>query len=73
MQVMGTSLKVLGQEHPSTLKSINNLAHTYKNLDRTDDAINLMERAVELRSKTIGPDHPDTIVSVDSLKFWTGI
>jgi hypothetical protein len=31
VQVMQTSLKVLGEEHPSTLTSMGNLASTYWN------------------------------------------
>jgi Tetratricopeptide repeat len=60
--------RVLGQEHPDTLTSMANLAYIYKNLDHTDDAINLIERAVELMLKTTGPDYLNTIALMDSLK-----
>ena len=42
MQVMKTSVCVLGLEQPSTLISTNNLTHTFKSQDRNDEAIHLM-------------------------------
>jgi hypothetical protein len=38
VQVMETSLRVSGQEHPSTLTSMANLASTYRNQGRWTEA-----------------------------------
>jgi hypothetical protein len=39
-----------------------NLAYTYKLEDRRDETIELMKHAVGLLTKTIGANHPDTLV-----------
>jgi len=49
VQVMETMKRVLGEEHPNTLTSINNLAFTQKSLRRDIEALQLMERCVEPR------------------------
>jgi len=47
MQVVETSKRVLGQEHPSTLTSIGNLASTYRNQERWNEAEDLQVQVVE--------------------------
>jgi hypothetical protein len=39
VQVMETRNRVLGDEHPDTLTSMNNLAFTMKEQERREDAI----------------------------------
>ena len=70
LQVMETTKRVLGEAHPDTLTSMNNLAHTYYLQDHRDTAIELMEEIFELRKKNLGPDHPYTIDSINALKDW---
>ncbi|KAK4119091.1 hypothetical protein N657DRAFT_650498 [Parathielavia appendiculata] len=41
VQVMETSKRVLGEEHPDTLTSMANLAHTWKSQARLGDALSL--------------------------------
>ncbi|KAH7378589.1 Tetratricopeptide repeat-domain-containing protein [Cadophora sp. MPI-SDFR-AT-0126] len=53
----------LGAGHPDTLTSMNNLAFTWKSQGRVDDAINLMEECVTLRTQIIGINHPNTSAS----------
>jgi hypothetical protein len=48
-KVMEISLRVLGEEHPDTLTSMNNLAHTWKGQDRDEEAIALMGECVRLQ------------------------
>jgi hypothetical protein len=48
VQVMETRKRVLGAEHPSTLTSINNLAHTYMKQERKDDALALISSCANL-------------------------
>ena len=62
--------KVLGLEHPDTLASMNNLAFTWKNQGRLDDALGLMRQSVQLRQKVLGPDHPHTQSSLSTLHGW---
>jgi len=67
---METSKRVLGEEHPSTLTSMANLAHTWKSQARNDDAISLMEKCLELQKRILGPRHPDTESSVEAVNQW---
>ena len=67
---METRKRVLGEEHLDTLTSMNNLAYTYKLMDRDDQAIKLINIVVNLRTKRIRANHPYILSSVDSLKAW---
>ena len=68
---MKTRKRVLKEEHPSTLTSIVNLASTYWNQGRWDEAIELIQVVVNLRTKIIGANHPDTLGAVDLLDEWS--
>ena len=65
---METRKRVLGDEHPSTLISMNNLAYTLHALDRNRKALVIMRRCVDLSSRLLGKEHPHTKVSVDTSK-----
>jgi hypothetical protein len=51
----------LGPDHPDTLASMNNLAHSYAALGRQADALKLREQTLALRKAKLGPDHPARI------------
>ncbi|KAF4615876.1 hypothetical protein G7Y89_g15240 [Cudoniella acicularis] len=51
--------KALGEEHPSTLTSMANLASTYRNQGRWDEAEELEVQVMETRKTKLGADHPD--------------
>jgi hypothetical protein len=70
VQVMETSRRVLGEEHPDTLTSMNNLALTWKGQGRGAEAMKLMEKCVQLRTLVIGADHPHTLSSSAALIGW---
>ena len=70
VQVMETSLRVLGQEHPDTLTSMNNLAFTWRTQGRDNEAWKLMEECFLLRKLKLGADHPDTVSSLTTLHEW---
>ena len=67
MQVMGTSLRVLGLEHPSTLITMANLASTYRNKDRWKEAEELDVQVMKKSSRVLGLEHPDTLSSIANL------
>ena len=46
--------RTLGDEHPNTLSSMNNLAQTYRALGRTKDAAALHEKVLEVMAKDVG-------------------
>jgi hypothetical protein len=71
VQVMETSKRVLGPEHPDTLTSMGNLAFTWKGQGRDKEAIVLMKQCVWLRERVLGPDHPFTLSSRKALIRWS--
>ena len=61
--------KEFGEEHPSTLTSIGNLALTYKSQGRLKEAEELGVQLVEIRKRVLGEEHPDTLTSINNLAF----
>ena len=59
--------QILGQDHPSTLIMINNLALCYKNMGNYENAKQLYEECVEKSTQALGEDHPDTLTLVNNL------
>ena len=59
--------RVLGDTHPDTLTSRNNLARAYKAAGRLEEAIPLFERTLADRERVLGADHPDTLASRNNL------
>ncbi|KAF2727510.1 hypothetical protein EJ04DRAFT_538910 [Polyplosphaeria fusca] len=71
VRVMETSSRrVLGDEHPSTLTSMNNLAFTLQSQGLYSKAIPLLEECCRLRQHVLGPDHPHTRSSLEALQEW---
>ncbi|KAI3567754.1 hypothetical protein IWW34DRAFT_641719, partial [Fusarium oxysporum f. sp. albedinis] len=62
--------KVLGEEHPHTLTSMNNLAITWKVHGRSREALALMRSCVVLRERVLDTDHPDTEASAAIYSEW---
>jgi hypothetical protein len=48
---METMVRVLGEEHPSMLTSMNNLAFTWKERGRNVEAVKLMHECVQSRDE----------------------
>jgi tetratricopeptide (TPR) repeat protein len=67
VRVMETSLRVLGEEHPGTLTSMNNLASTFRNQGRWKEAEELEVQVMETRKRVLGEEHPDTLTSMANL------
>jgi hypothetical protein len=59
-QVLAVRCRVLGEEHPDTLTTMNNLAVTLCTIGERDAALNLMQAASDKRTKVLGSDHPDS-------------
>jgi tetratricopeptide (TPR) repeat protein len=72
VQVMETRSRVLGQEHPSTLTSMANLASTYRNQGRWKEAEELEVQVMETSSRVLGQEHPSTLTSMANLAstYW---
>jgi Tetratricopeptide repeat len=64
VQVIDIRKKLLGEEHPDTLSSMENLASTYRNQGRWNDAEQLKDQVMDMRKKLLGEEHqehPDTV------------
>nr|VFK27922.1 MAG: Tetratricopeptide repeat-containing protein [Candidatus Kentron sp. MB]VFK35499.1 MAG: Tetratricopeptide repeat-containing protein [Candidatus Kentron sp. MB]VFK77311.1 MAG: Tetratricopeptide repeat-containing protein [Candidatus Kentron sp. MB] len=56
-----------GEEHPSTLACLNNLAEFYKSQGSYEEAKPFFERALATCEKALGSEHPDTIICLNNL------
>ena len=65
--LVADSERVLGDTHPDTLTSRNNLAAAYRDAGRLDEAIPLYERTLADREQVLGDTHPDTLTSRNNL------
>ena len=50
--------KARGRRYPDLATAVNNLASNYRAEGRYADAELLYKRALAIREKTLGPDHP---------------
>ncbi|KAH7119535.1 kinesin light chain 3 [Dendryphion nanum] len=66
-QVVETSARLFGYEHPNTLISMANLASTYSNQGRWKEAEELLVQVMETSSRVLGYEHPDTLISMGNL------
>ncbi|KAK3379401.1 hypothetical protein B0T24DRAFT_154684 [Lasiosphaeria ovina] len=67
IEATGVRKELLGEEHPSTLTSIANLASTYWNQGRWKEAEELEVQVVETKKRVLGEEHPDTLTSISNL------
>ncbi|MFH1871330.1 MAG: CHAT domain-containing tetratricopeptide repeat protein [Pseudomonadota bacterium] len=57
----------LGEDHPNTLSSMNNLANTYGALGQHEKALALQEQTLKLMRAKLDEDHPYTLSSMGNL------
>ena len=58
---------MLGEDHPDTLSSANNLAADLRDLGEYQAARDLDEDTLARRRRVLGEDHPDTLKSANNL------
>jgi hypothetical protein len=66
-QALAVRRRVLGEDHPDTLTSMNNLAETLRSQGDLGAARRLQEQALAVRRRVLGEDHPDTLTSMNNL------
>jgi len=59
--------RTLGEEHPDTLYSINNLATVLRAMGEFDEARQLNQQVLDIRRRTLGEEHPNTLISMNNL------
>ncbi|MBE1596648.1 tetratricopeptide repeat protein [Streptomyces stelliscabiei] len=66
-RALADRVRVLGEDHPHTLASRNNLAYAYKSVGELGRAIELYEQTLKDRVRVLGEDHSGTLASRNNL------
>ena len=66
-QALAVRRRVLGEEHPATLTSMNNLALTLSAQGDLAGARSLQEQVLAVSRRVLGEEHPDTLGSMNNL------
>ncbi|MEU5872600.1 tetratricopeptide repeat protein [Glycomyces sp. NPDC047369] len=66
-QALTDRRRALGNDHPGTLASVNNLASAYESAGNLRRAIPLYEQALTDCQRVLGNDHPGTLAMVNNL------
>ncbi|KAF2818578.1 TPR-like protein [Ophiobolus disseminans] len=67
VQMLEARMRVLGDEHPSTLASMNKLALTYSSQGWWKKAEEVEVQVVETTKRVLGNEHPNTLTSMGNL------
>ena len=59
--------EIVGPDHPSVARSLNNLALLYNTQGQYAAAEPLYKRALSINEKALGPDHPSVATSLNNL------
>ncbi|KAJ7830390.1 hypothetical protein B0H13DRAFT_1492959, partial [Mycena leptocephala] len=59
--------QLFGADHPDTLRAMGNLAVTYYELGRYQEAEPLESIVLEKRKQLLGADHPHTLLAMTNL------
>ena len=62
--------EILGEKHPDTLASLNNLASSYSYLGDYNKACELQNAAYNARKEILGEKHPDTLSALHNLAIF---
>jgi tetratricopeptide (TPR) repeat protein len=66
-EVLQKRRRILGEELPDTLRSMNNLANTYSDQGRTGEAAALQEEVLQKQRRILGEELPERLRSMNNL------
>ena len=66
-EILERRRRILGEDHPDTLRSADNLATDLRMLGEVQAAHDLHKEILERRRRILGEDHPDTLRSASNL------
>ena len=66
-EALAIRVRHLGEDHPLTAQSLQNLAQLLQNLGRYAEAEPLHRRALAVKRKTLGDAHPSVTISLNNL------
>ena len=67
VEALAAKRRVLGDDHPKTLTTMNNLAGLYKNTGRMAEAEALHAECLAARRRVLGDENPETLGSMNNL------
>ena len=70
--MLGARRRVLGEEHPETLMSANNLALSLSGQGKYAEAEETLQAALAAERRVLGSAHPDTLATAENLEFPAG-
>src|SRR5205085_11695717 len=65
-QALAIRRRVLGDDHPDTLTSLNNYGSVLEKLGRDSEAESVYKQALERRRRLLGEDNPKTLMSLNN-------
>ncbi len=66
---LDTNRRVLGQEHPDTLSSINNTGMLLRAQGKLAEAEPYLKEALDKRRRVLGEEHPETLTSINNMGY----
>jgi tetratricopeptide (TPR) repeat protein len=68
-----TRSSVLGLEHPGMLRSMQNLAASYRSLGQFKESAQLDGETLDIQKRVLGSEHPDTLRTMNGLasSYWS--
>jgi hypothetical protein len=63
--------RVLGPDHPDTLRARHNLAYWTGQAGDPAGARDMFAELLPIRERVLGPDHPHTLTTRRNLAYWT--
>ena len=67
--MLGARRRVLGEEHPDTLASANNLAQSISQQGKHTDAERILREVLGVVRRVLGEEHPDTLLTAGNLAW----
>jgi non-specific serine/threonine protein kinase/serine/threonine-protein kinase len=64
---LATRRELLGDHHPDTLTSIDNLGTLLRDQGKLKEAESYLREALERRRRVLGDDHPDTFTTIENM------
>ncbi len=60
---------MLGEEHPDTALSLNNLAMLYQDQGKYEQAEPLLQQALAMRQRVLGEEHPQSLTLAENYSY----
>ncbi len=68
-QALDIRKKILGDDHPTTAASLNNMGGLLESMGEYEGARPFFQQALDIYKKVLGDDHPDTAISLNNMGY----